>query len=161
MWPCLTLFLPLTTSQRHQENIYIYISWTSLEERPPLKGPWMSSSSVSPSAGVLLTVRSPWGKSSFKSLPHPECPSRRKAGLSWGHTSQLFQAEELDSHKGPLEKSLMLGKTEGKRRRGWQRMRWLDITDSMDMILGKLWEIVRTGRPGVLQSMGSQRVGHD
>ena len=40
-------------------------------------------------------------------------------------------------------------------------MRWLDITDSMDMILGKLWEIARTGRPGVLQSMGSQRVGHN
>ena len=55
----------------------------------------------------------------------------------------------------------MLGKTEGKRRRGLQRMRWLDITDSMDTILGKLQEIVRTGRPGVLQSMGSQRVGHD
>ena len=61
-----------------------------------------------------------------------------------------------------FEKTLMLGKIEGGRRRGRQRMRWLDgITDSMDMSLGKLRELVMAERPGVMQSMGSQRFGHD
>ena len=61
-----------------------------------------------------------------------------------------------------LEKSLMLGKIEGRRRKGHQRRRWLcGITDAMDMNLGKLRRWWGTGRPGLLQSMGSQRVGHD
>ena len=61
-----------------------------------------------------------------------------------------------------LEKILMLGRIEGKRRGGRQRMRWLDsFTNSVDMNLSKLWETVKDGKPGVLQSVGSQRVGHD
>ena len=61
-----------------------------------------------------------------------------------------------------FEKNLILGKIKGRRRRGWQRMRGLDgITDSMDMSLGKLWELWWKGRPGVLQSVGSQRIGHN
>ena len=53
--------------------------------------------------------------------------------------------------------SLRLGKTEGRRRRGRQRVRWLDgITDAMEMSLSKLWGLWCTGRPGMLQSMGSQ-----
>ena len=61
-----------------------------------------------------------------------------------------------------FEKTLMLGKIEGRRRRGRQRMRWLDgITDSMDMGLGGLRSWRWTGRPGVLWFMESQRVGHD
>ena len=73
-----------------------------------------------------------------------------------------YRMQRADS----FEKTLMLGKIEGRSRRGQQRMRWLDltdgwgITDSLDMSLGRLRECW-TGRPGVLQLVGLQRVRHD
>ena len=70
---------------------------------------------------------------------------------------KLLSCGPLMGRAGSLEKTLTLGRTEGKSRRGQQSMRGLSsITDSMEMNLSKLQEIVRIGKPDVLQSMGLQ-----
>ena len=105
-----------------------------------------------------------------KTLESPlECKEiSLKGNQSWiftGRTDAEAEAPVLGplmQRSDSLEKTLMLGKTEGRRRRGWQRITWLDSnTDSIDMNLSKLWEYWWTRKPSMLQSMGLQKVRHD
>ena len=91
----------------------------------------------------------------------PVNPEGNQSWIFIGRTDVEVETSILwppDAKNWLTGKTLMLGKIEGRRRRGQPRMRWLNhITNSMDMSLSWWW----TGKPDMLQSMGSQRVGYD
>ena len=123
-------------------------------------GPWRRLSTKENWCWRRLLRVSWTARRSNQSIPKEINPKYSLEGLMLKLKLQYFG--HLMRRVDSLEKTLMLGKIEGKWRRGLQRMRWWDsITDSMNMNLSKSGRQWRTEEPGMLQSMGLQRVRLD
>ena len=125
------------------------------------KESWMLKNWCFQTVVLEKTLESPLESKEIK----PVNPKGNQPWIFIGRTDAEAEAPTFwppDAKSQPNEKDLDAGKVWGRRRRGRQRMRWLDgITDSMDVSLRKLQRQWRTGKSGVLQSTASQRVGYN
>ena len=111
---------------------------------------------------ILVTIAKNWKSNQMSINKQTMVYSCNGILLTIKGTAEPQYFGHLMRRSDSLEKTLMLGKIKGRRRRDRQRMRWLDdITNSMDMNVSKLHRLWRTEKPGVLQSMRLQRVGHN
>ena len=121
-------------------------------ENPMDRGTWQATVHGVPRVGHNLATKPPPIPKEINPEYSLEWLMPRLKLQYFGH---MMQRADL------LEKTLMLGKIEDRRRRGQQRMRWLNGIIRWTRVWASSWRWWRTGKPRVLQSMGSQRVGHD